>query len=131
MGRRNMSGYAQTQWITVKWSPGPADMVKTLEAWKVAMRARLQRAMEDVARRIEDWAKANHPWTNRTGAAEAGLHATVTFLGDTCGITLAHGVFYGVYLELKWGGKWGVITTALTSHYGDVMAAMQAAISGA
>jgi hypothetical protein len=38
-------------------------------------------------------------------------------------------VDYGIWLEIRWGGKYGVIVDALTLHYGDIVAAMQDALT--
>lgn len=72
---------------------------------------------------IAEWMKANHPWQNRTGAAEAGLHTTVEEISlDMIAIILAHGddILYASYLELAHGGVWGVIAPAL-DYWGQVV----------
>lgn len=63
------------------------------------------------ARELEEYMKANHPWQNRTGAAEAGLSATVSSskLNYAQTIELSHGVPYGVYLEYSMGRRFAII----------------------
>lgn len=65
------------------------------------------------AAEMEAWAKANAPWQDRTGAARATLKATVAQTGQATEITLAHGVDYGVWLELTHGGKNAIIAPAI------------------
>lgn len=66
------------------------------------------------ARDMEAWAKANAPWTDRTGAARATLHASVEESGFAIGqIVLAHGVDYGVWLEIAHGGQYAIIAPAI------------------
>lgn len=65
------------------------------------------------ANELEQYMKANHPWKNRTGNAERGLHADVD-TSEKCyrqTITLAHGadIYYGVYLEYYYGRKYAII----------------------
>jgi hypothetical protein len=64
---------------------------------------------------ITEWMKQNHPWQNRTGAAEAGL--TTTPRQDMPAIllelTMSHGVSYGIYLETIGAGKWAIIAPAV------------------
>lgn len=75
------------------------------------------------APQIADWMKANHPWQNVTGAAEAGLHTTVLELAlDMIAIILAHGddIEYAEALEYAHGGAWGVIAPAL-DYWGQVV----------
>ena len=73
------------------------------------------RVVEERAPAMEQWAKDNAPWTDRTGAARAGLHVTVDKSGPLAQITLAHGdnVPYGVWLEIANGGKYAIIALAI------------------
>lgn len=63
------------------------------------------------AEEIEIFMKSNHPWRNRTGAAEAGLSARVSSsrLNYVQTIKLSHGVPYGVYLEYAMGRRFAII----------------------
>jgi len=69
-----------------------------------------------LARDMAAYAKDNHPWTNRTGAAEAGLHGRVIHDHGKHTAIIEHGVDYGIYLELANAGKWGVIDLTL-AHF--------------
>jgi hypothetical protein len=61
----------------------------------------------------EAYMKQTAPWTDRTGAARSGLRATVIPAGDKVAIVLYHSVPYGVFLEVRWGGKYSVIPAAM------------------
>lgn len=62
------------------------------------------------AAKIESKMKMNRPWTDRTGAAKARLSAKVsTPNASTIRITLAHGVSYGIYLELAHEKNFAII----------------------
>lgn len=53
------------------------------------------------ARTLEYKMKANRPWTDRTNMAKVTLRAVVSQPDkNTIRITLAHGVSYGIWLEL-------------------------------
>lgn len=69
--------------------------------------------MERRAAEIETYMKQNHPWTNRTGRAEAGLHTEVFNRGTTIQIGLHHGEivwpWYGVHLEYSMGRRFAII----------------------
>lgn len=58
---------------------------------------------------LVDYARSNAPWDDRTGDARSGLDAE--FFGEdrSLGITLFHTVEYGIWLELRWGGKYAII----------------------
>lgn len=54
--------------------------------------------------------KLNRPWTDRTGMAKALLNAKVSQPNkDTVRITLAHGVDYGIWLELAHEKNYAII----------------------
>jgi hypothetical protein len=58
---------------------------------------------------MENFAKANAPWQDVTGDARERLHATVEEAGPIATIVLAHGVFYGLYLETANQGRFSII----------------------
>lgn len=60
-------------------------------------------------------AKVNAPWTDRTGNARSGLHSGVS-IGvnqDFWELYLAHTVFYGIYLETRFSGKYQIIAPTI------------------
>lgn len=79
---------------------------------------------------MEAWAKANAPWQDVTGAARANLKATVVETGQATEIVLAHGVDYGVWLELAHGGKNAIITHAIDKFGPMLMRDLQQMVAG-
>lgn len=75
--------------------------------------AKVTAFMNTQASMLEQYMKAHHPWTNRTGNAERGLNAKVTQSKKkyVTTITLAHGpdIWYGVYLEYSMGQRFAII----------------------
>lgn len=67
--------------------------------------------MVQKAQDLEMYMKSNHPWQNRTGAAEAGLSARLSSSPKNYAqrIDLAHGVPYGVYLEYSMERRFAII----------------------
>ena len=66
---------------------------------------------------IEYKMKANRPWTDRTGMAKATLSATVSQPSETLfRITLAHGVDYGIWLELANGKNYAIIAPTVNEE---------------
>lgn len=61
---------------------------------------------------LED-AKNEAPWTDRTGAARAGLDVEVDEEGGEISLTLFHTVEYGLYLETGFGGQYEIIIPTL------------------
>jgi hypothetical protein len=72
--------------------------------------------MQKIANEMVSYAQANHPWQNRTGNAEGGLQSQVIKQGhDQWTILLGHGadIHYGLWLEVRWGGKYAIILPTL------------------
>lgn len=85
-------------------------------SWVDRTTSNLEQEMNQIAREMVEYAQANHPWENRTGAAEAGLQAQVIKQGPTAWtILLGHGpdIYYGLWLEVRWGGKFAIILPTL------------------
>lgn len=113
----------------------PVDTMK-LRVYSNAAKAALDTYTSRTGQEIELYAKANHPWTNRTGNAERGLHADVTTSanGWSQTVTLSHGsdIYYGYYLENSMGKRFAVIeptmrrfqaklTNDLSSVFSDII----------
>lgn len=62
-----------------------------------------------VAPLAEAHMKQTAPWTDRSGDARNGLKAKVVVAPNLVAIVLYHSVPYGVWLEIKNGGKYAVI----------------------
>lgn len=61
--------------------------------------------------------KMNRPWTDRTGLAKTMLNAKVSQpSSDTIRITLAHGVDYGIWLELAHGKNYAIIAPTINEE---------------
>lgn len=61
--------------------------------------------------------KVNRPWTDRTGMAKALLNAKVSQPSkNIVRITLAHGVDYGIWLELANGKNYAIIAPTVQSE---------------
>lgn len=66
------------------------------------------------ASEIESKMKQNRPWTDRTGLAKATLKAKVSQPSSTLiRTTLAHGVDYGIWLELAHGKNYAIIAPTI------------------
>jgi len=115
---------------TLRWIVSPVETAMSCDVYMDRVDTRLFEELSVIAKEIEETAKAYHPWSNVTGAAEAGLNCHAERSGTGVKVILAHGVDYGIWLEVKFGGKWGVIEPAMTLSYPDIMAAMMRALEG-
>lgn len=71
--------------------------------------------------RMEAYAKTNAPWTDRTSNARNGLVAQSGRQGSTHFLVLAHRVDYGIWLEVRWGGKYAIILPTLDVFTPQIM----------
>lgn len=79
------------------------------------VKAGMVAAANYVAPQAESFMKSTAPWTDQTGAARNGLRARVRVSGNTVAIVLYHSVPYGIWLEVRWGGKYAVIEPAMAA----------------
>jgi len=77
-------------------------------------------SFEDDARKVEDYAKDNAPWTDRTGDAREGLTAEVSRDGEAVVLELYHTVEYGLWLEVIQSGEYAIIMPTLEAMAPEV-----------
>lgn len=100
------------QWVVPPSEVFPAGYQKYTQQLYVTGR----RVAEARAADGEAWMKANAPWTDRTGAARAGLHVDVTQAPAVLAeLTFSHGedIDYAVWLELAHSGSFGIISRSV------------------
>lgn len=74
---------------------------------------------------IENSAKTNAPWTDRTSNARNGLTARAGKNGNTHFVILAHQVPYGLFLEIKHSGANAIIMPTIDQFGPKVMHTLQ------
>ena len=74
----------------------------------------------------ESYMKLNRPWTDRTNQAKVTLNTKVSQPNShTVRITLAHGVEYGIWLELAHEKKYAIIGPTIDAKGTDLVNGMQ------
>ena len=68
---------------------------------------------EQGAIKLRDFAQENRRWTDRTGQARQRLHGYVGTISKGYRIILAHGVDYGIWLELANEKRFAIIPQAI------------------
>lgn len=79
-------------------------------------KAGLYALLQNWAGLLEEYAKTQAPWTDRTGHARQGLHGGVDVQGDQQVLYLSHGVDYGIWLELAHGGNYAIVRPTVDAH---------------
>ena len=92
-----------------------SDMAGKLESMSTRADAAVRVFAEQGATQLRSYAQSNAKWTDRTGSARQRLNAYVSATGNGYRITLAHGVEYGIWLELAHEKRFSIIPQ--TIHY--------------
>lgn len=58
---------------------------------------------------IESYMKSNAKWTDRTSNARNGLRAVTDFSDGSYAIVMFHSVPYGIWLEVRFSGRYAII----------------------
>ena len=80
-----------------------STLSKNLDKMAVKLGAVLLMYANTKASELQAKMKTNRPWTDRTGMAKATLNT------NTIRITLAHGVEYGIWLELAHEKNYAIV----------------------
>ncbi len=98
--------------VNFKWSVPPAQIAVNIEKYGERARIALKALADFIAQKMQDDLRQSAPWTDRTGAARRGLFSVAEQTSkELVTIWLSHGhtVKYGVWLEVRWGGRYAVI----------------------
>lgn len=111
--------------MAFKWVTSPTS-VFTLgyQSYSRAVFARIVDVAEKNAKEGTAWMKANHPWQNVTGKAEAGLTVDVEqepMRAVTMIFNYGPDVKYDIHLELARSGLWGILAPAVDLFGPQVM----------
>lgn len=69
----------------------------------------------------ESHLRSSAKWTDRTSNARNKLHAVTEHSGGSHQLIMAHGVPYGIWLEVRWSGRFAVIEPAVLPMGEQVM----------
>lgn len=86
-----------------------SGMVTGLQKLESRSDAAIRMYAEQGAEMLRDSAQENRRWTDRTGQARQRLNGYVGKIAEGYRITLAHGVDYGLWLELANEKKYSII----------------------
>lgn len=90
-----------------------SDMVVGLTGLESSADKAIRVYAEQGALQLQNFARENRKWTDRTGQARQRLHGYVGNIPEGYRITLAHGVDYGLWLELANEKRFAIIPQAI------------------
>lgn len=107
---------AKTQ---VKWIKN--EITPNLIKFPPKMHAALGTFMEYESGNVQDYMRANAPWTDRTGNARQGLFAKHEASLTSHKIVCYHTMPYGIWLEVAHDGQYRIIVPTIQSEGKRVM----------
>lgn len=103
--------------MAFKLDYGSSSLASGLDKMSMKMGALVLMYASTKASKLQAQMKLGRRWTDRTGAAKALLNAKVSQpSSDTVRITLAHGVNYGIWLELAHERNYAIIAPTIQSE---------------
>lgn len=101
------------------------ELFDNLDTGDATVQRKIRSVMEYQAPKVEAHMKFNAPWTDRTGNARQGLATQAFEEGTNHGIVLYHQVPYGIFLEVRWSGRYAIIEPTIEVMGPQVMASLQ------
>lgn len=81
----------------------------------------LYMVFETLSKKMESYAKKTARWQDRTGLARKSLNGYANWDSSTLiSANLAHGVYYGLYLELSHNRKYAILEESARLHTEDL-----------
>jgi hypothetical protein len=114
-----MSGGA----LNIYWLRSPSALSKNVLLYGAKLQLAIKTLADYFAQKIQDEARRNARWEDRTGNARSGLFAIAEQAAtDLTTIYLSHGhtVYYGVFLELCNGGKYAIILPTIQRNLPEI-----------
>jgi len=122
--------------VQIQW-----DGLPQMDAKLLAYVGKAQEALTAIAKywepHLENYAKENAPWTDRTANARqalrsyngtdapAGYPSSQQLAQDVVELFLSHGMEYGISLETKWQGRYAIIYPTLEAHLPEIKRMIQ------
>jgi len=117
----------------VRWERPPSELATAIERYGDRVIRTVAAIAQYSATQMQNDAKANASWTDRTGNARTGLFGTseADFAEKVVTIYLSHGavIDYGVWLELANSGRYAVIMRTMQNHYEPLMQMLREAFA--
>lgn len=98
------------------------EITPRLDAFPDKLQTAVDGVFKYAATDIQNHMRTKAPWTDRTGNARQGLFAKSFTEPKKWVIVMYHSVPYGIWLEVRWGGRYAIIKPTLQVKGREVMA---------
>lgn len=86
-----------------------SQVMAKLDAFQDKFDVALYVFAQNGAQKMEGYAKQHRPWTDRSGAARQRLKGSAYRIDNGYRLEIAHGVYYGIYLELARQRRYAIL----------------------
>jgi hypothetical protein len=109
---------------------GVEQVLANMDAFaRLCLRA-IQLIAEYLSAAFENYAKEFAPWTDRTANARQALHGFwEDRANDAVEVYISHGMSYGIFLELRWAGKYAILVDTIQAHLPEIDRILKAVFS--
>lgn len=97
------------------------QLLKRLENAETKSQVAIKMFSQEGAKKFENYAKNNRPWTDRTGHARQRLVGWVEMFSNKVRIHIGHGVDYGVYLELAHEKRYAILQPTVNALSKEIL----------
>jgi len=102
------------------WSADPKTIIEKMKKAPEKANFYLSRTTEFYSLHAETYAKSKAPWTDRSTNARSGLASNwrgeISTTSARFEIDVFHRVPYGIWLELKYNGKFSIINKTISAE---------------
>lgn len=95
--------------VSMRWIRSPDEVADRTDRIADGFPRAALSIMNDLGIEAQAAMVAEAPWTDRTGLARKGLRAVARDTGGSITLTLYHSMAYGIFLELKNGGRYAIL----------------------
>lgn len=117
----------------IRWTTPPSELATAIERYGDRVLTAVAAVAQYVATQMQNQAKADAPWTDRTGNARTGIFGTseADFGARVVTIYLSHSatLTYPLFLEIGNSGKYAVIMRTMQAHYEPLMQMLREAFA--
>lgn len=103
----------------------PKNMIAGITAAATKTEAAIAMYAENGALTLQNYAREHRPWTDRTGHARQRLTGSVARVTEGYQIILAHGVDYGIWLELAHEKRFAIIQPTIQAKSSQILSGFE------
>jgi hypothetical protein len=103
-----------------RWIRPPSELGKEIERYGEQVIVAVLGVAEYTALKMQNEARVNARWTDRTGNARSGLFGAAVRKGAIITIILSHTVHYSIYLELANSQRYAIIVPTIEANLAEL-----------